>query len=508
MLPIGHFLTLVNYNCFVAFPGAVMLRSPPIFRRTFRPASPSCRPQLSTGPRVIRSVRRGFSVFRWGWWWLPAVALALQPVAGQEVRETPRDASFRSAAPLNLHLVIREDLVNRLAARDEVQPGPVEDVFEDTLIRGHQVTATRLRIDLRPSESEGRFAFVLEGATSSLTSGLSPQAIVKSVGCQKFVATKEVLFDGFQLATRHAVVSVRADHQNIGAVTPLTGRPLGPLAEQVVLSVAQHRQPAAEAFARQRVIERVYPQFDAEIDRQLANVNRLLKETLQTRLRSARLMPDRVCLRTTQRHLHLAASIAAPLAEGMLRPAPAQLIAEHGITAYLHESLLQGIVDRANLAGRTTTNRDVMRLLALTGLTDEFEPTGLLAELDVEIEFVDVDPLLIRIGDDETRIVVRARFKAASQELLPPLEITIPCRLEATEDAWLVKTGPIQVRTTEGTSDGTSLAEVAVKRMIETSLPKLSFPRKLPADLVPEGRAAPQVSSIRSGQGWLVIGVD
>jgi hypothetical protein len=309
------------------------------------------------------------------------------------------------------------------------------------------------------------------------------------------------------LATRHAVVAARAENLNVGAVTKFTGRPLGPFVEHVVLTAAQHRQPAAEAFARRRVIERVYPRFNREIDGRLGQGNRFLKETLQKRLQTAHLMPGRLSVRSTDDHLHFAASVAVPLDVAAVEPAPERLVGRYGVCLYLHQSLFQGVMEHANLAGTTTSSQELIRLLRLTGLAKD-EPSGPLATVDVEIELAEVDPLRIEIGDDETRVRLRAKFKAVGQELVPPMEIAIPCRLRQEDHDWVVQIGDVRVRALNGPSDGTSIAEVTVKKLVETSLPRLSFPRQFPAEFTPDGRTPPQITSVRSGNGWLVIGID
>lgn len=438
--------------------------------------------------------------------------LAAQPASGQDVITngplSPDPAVAIVPPPWNLHLVVTEDVLNRLVARSQIEPREVQDVFEDTPISGQQVTTSRLTLDLQPSSTTGRILMVLDGETSSSTAGFSPQAVINSVGRHQFHATKEILFNGYELATRHAVVSARADTQNVGAVTMFSGRPLGPLVEQVVLGIAQYRQPAAEAFARQRIVEQVYPKFDREIDSQLAIGNTFLKDTIPSRWKSLNRLPERLRVRTTDTHLHLAASVAVPLETTAISPAPDRLVEKHGLAIYLHESLLQGMAERAGLAGRKTTHRELWRWLELLGCaTGEPLPAGI-ADLDVHIEFSDVDPLQIQIVDDETRLTLRAEFKPEGQDLLPMLEVTIPFRLVHDDDDWQLSAGPVQVRSLEGNANGTSLAELTVQKVIEASLPTLRFPRRLPACYWPEGKTPPVITSIRSAAGWLVIGVD
>lgn len=438
---------------------------------------------------------------------LSQVLTAQEIIESSPVLTTP--AISVPTSPLNLHVVISEALLNCLVAREDVQAGEVRDQFEDTPVAGQQLTLAKVRLDLRPSQTEGRMVMILDGDTASSTAGFSPQAIVSSVNHQQFQASKEILFDGYQLATRRAEVFVlHTDQQNTGAVTPLTGSVFGPLAERVVLRVAQQRQPAAEAFARRRVVEKVYPAFNGEVDSQLSNGNKLLKEIVQPRLQTVRLMPERMQVRSTDTHLHFAASVAVPLDVATLPPAPRELVADHGVSIYLHQSLLQGVVERSELAGMTVNQKELFRLMRLVGLSvDEAKLPGL-ADLDVEIEFAEVDPLTVEIGTDETRVTLRAAFKAAGQETLPPYAVTIHYRMVERGDNWELKTGVLDAKALDGESDGSSMTELAIKKVFEATLPKVTFPRRLPSSIWPAGKTPPAIKSIRSGNGWLVIGVD
>ena len=145
--------------------------------------------------------------------------------------------------------------------------------------------------------------------------------------------------------------------------------------------------------------------------------------------------------------------------------------------------------------------------MKLVGLADDSAPVGL-ADLGVDIEFADVDPLQIQIVEDETRVTLRAAFKPAGQDLLPPVAVTIPFRLRLVDADWQLRAGPVQVRSLEAGENGTSIAEIAVKKAIEASLPSPQFPQQLPATFWPEGQTPPKITSIRSAAGWLVIGVD
>src|SRR5262249_40935233 len=161
---------------------------------------------------------------------------------------------------------------------------------------------------------------------------------------------------------------------------------------------------------------------------------------------------------------------------------------DSGVAIYLHESLLQGIVDRSELAGRKTTNQELLRQLSSVGLTVEMPPlTAGLSDLDVEIEFDRVNPLVIRVGEDETRVIFRASFNPVGHHLFPHFEVTIPYRLIKRDENWVLKPGPVEVRKLAGGEPDETLTERAVKKVLDASLPSVSFPQQLPATLWPEG---------------------
>ncbi|MFO0918451.1 MAG: hypothetical protein U0872_09070 [Planctomycetaceae bacterium] len=438
---------------------------------------------------------------------LAILGLATQPICGQEFKDDPLPARSPQAslAVPNLHLVVREDFLNRIAAGETVQTGDVQDTFEDTIIRGTQVTKSTFRVDLKPSSTQGRAWVVVDGQVNSNTQGYNSKAIVNTLGHQQFHAVKEVLFDGYQLATRHAEIQVRADNQSVGAVTHFTGRPLGPLVERVILNIAESRKVEANDFARQRLADELYPRFDGEIDQKLSEGNRLLKSTVQPWLRQTNTFPDRIQVLTTETHAHVAIAVAAALDMQTPPPVPSGLLADHGVSLYVHDSLLQGLVERFDLAGKKINTRDLPGFKL--GVENEQALSGL-PDLNVHIELAEVDPITVELLEDEARVVIRAGFQIGGQALLPALEIALTMQIREQGDQWEVHLTNVQVQHLDGSSSGNSLAELAVKKVIEANFTKQSFPRQLPANYWPEGKTPPEINSIRLSGGWLVIGAD
>lgn len=214
-----------------------------------------------------------------------AISVPMQvPLPAQESIEIPPPIG-------NLRIMVSENFLNRVIARDETKPGEVRDFILGAQVSGRQVTATRVRLDVLPAANQARGTLVLTGTTQAETTGVTPQAMVDVASQQEFSAVKEIYFDGLKFSTRHAVVHVRAKNQTLGAKTPLTGTLLGGIANRIAYREAERRRPQAEAVARDRVAERVYPEFDNAIDQQLANANDQLEGTVRRLMKTANLMP-------------------------------------------------------------------------------------------------------------------------------------------------------------------------------------------------------------------------
>ena len=191
----------------------------------------------------------------------------------------------------------------------------------------------------------------LNGTTQSQTTGVTPQAMVDTASRQKFLAIKEVYFDGTTLSTRHAVVRVRAQNQTLGATTALSGSIIGGIADRIAYRAAERRQAEGEAIARDRVAERVYPEFDTAIDNQLAKSNEQLEGTVRPMLRMANFMPAQQQVWSTDTFLSYSAQFEAETPTTSAAPLEGQINRDDGISVVIHETLLNMLVARVGFEG-------------------------------------------------------------------------------------------------------------------------------------------------------------
>lgn len=429
----------------------------------------------------------------------------------------------RPAGPANLRILISEAFLNRLVAQDRVEPGPVRDVILGAQVSGQQTTVARLRADLVPSQDKARVALVLNGDVQSLTKGVTPQAVIDTLGKQQFFAVKEVYFDGVQLSTRHAEVYIRALNQTLGAMTPLSGTLFGGLADRIAFRAAEQQRNQSEAVARDRLADRLFPSFDGEVDAKLAQANRQLGP-IRKWLDSVKLLPSTQAVWSTDTQLfqdyYVGATPAPPIGA-----APEAAEGEGGLKLSIHESLLNTFIERTGLKGLKTTDKKLRELeepflsnLLSGGTTpvDENGESALKAPVlpdetegfVTDIEFDEHDPLTVRVERDRVLVTIKAHFKPAGQALVPPMAVTIPYQTSIVGNKIRLTAGtPHVVAQDRGDPDAPpTLLEKAVQKVIEAELDPLDFDRALPAGAWPMAGPAPKITALKSdNNGWITI---
>jgi hypothetical protein len=321
-----------------------------------------------------------------------------------------------------------------------------------------------------------------------------------------------------RFSTRHAVVFVRAQNQTVGAVTPFTGTLIGGIADRIAFRAAEKRKPESEAIARDRVAERVFPEFDNGVDKQLGNANDQLEQRLRPILQRTNFMPSQQQLSSTDTYLNYSIQLGEETPMNSTEPLERLVVKEEGVNLLVHESLLNQLVERSGLKGLTTTDQVIRSLLEpyeikpAADATDSDQPVGLpgMENVVTTIEFDATNPLTIRLEQDRAVVTMRAVFKPAGQELLPPLAVTIEYKTSIEGDKIVVTPGKVQV---EPQKDGdnnatTGIALKLISQVIESSLSKLAVDRNLPAAMWPFGGLIPRVTGIRSQDGWAVVSVN
>ena len=432
----------------------------------------------------------------------------------------------RPAGPANLRVTIGEAFLNRVIARETVQPGPVRDVILGAQVTGRQTTVSRLKLDLKPSTDKASAQFILNGDVQTMTTGVTPQAMIDTAGQQQFFAVKDVFFDGNQFSTRHATVYIRANNQTVGAMTPLTGTLFGGLADRIAYRAAERQKAAGEAVARDKLAERLFPTFDGEVDANLAQGNRKL-EPLRKWLESAKLMPASQSVWTSDTQMVYEALVSDDKTGSDIAPLGETAAGDNTLQLSIHESLLNTLVDRAGLKGYKTTDkhlRDLERQL-LPSSSDSSQPEADLGSQETlkaptlpsgtdsfvtDIELDEFEPLTFRLERDRLLVIIKATFKPAGQAVMPPMTVTIPYQTQLVGNSIRLAAGKPQVVAQDRKDPDApqTIMEMAVQKVIEADLDPVMFDRALPAALWTGSGPAPKVASIKSDNGWVTISID
>jgi hypothetical protein len=451
--------------------------------------------------------------------WCGLAWLIASPLPAQTSYYTTRRTVVSDApvAPFNVHLVVTEEFLNRFVAREQVEPGPVEEQVQEVAVRGERVSNTRLSLDLVPCLDKAHAQIVLDGDVQSRTAGFSEQAVVHTIGNQQFRATKDLFFDGETVSTRHATISVNSQMHNVGIQTKLDHTPLGPVVNRVAMKIADQRRPQSEELSRQRLTERVYPKFDGEVDQKLAEANALLETRLRATLKKYDLWPTASRVTTTDRHLHYAVAYAGDVALAAPSPPRVDLAAVHAVNYYVHESAINALFDRLKLKGLKTTDRDLRGMLSrLRSLRDPASPEGPAGALgmmnfETHIEFDSERPISVELNNEQLTLRIRAQIRPMGQALLPPLELAVPIRLVERGSQWQLIVSDLDVRPLDEPSGPDRPTDAGIK-VIRDALAdvakEFTFPRELDLPSYPQDKPKLQLTRVRAVDGWLAVSLD
>lgn len=348
----------------------------------------------------------------------------------------------------NLYTQTNENVFNQAIVPQATESEPINEVTESgATVRGNTVTTTTRRIDLVPSPQEARMAIKVNGDIKAHAVGQQCSIKVYTQGAAEFWAEKQSTFNGFAFHPEPAKISVNAMVIPYAARTPVSCLPgLGSCFESVVLNQATAQRPESEAEMRQRIAERVIPELNREVNSNLAEANDDLQNNRYRRLSKYNLYPVLMQTATTETHL-LSKTLIRDRVELGGGPPPLMFNHPTGMNYHIHESLINNIADRMDLAGRTMTEDefraeverffsdligyefDFSKVEEATEPSDEEQPMG-----PDKFVFDKVSPFKVQIRNNQLQLTVRTALVRADGEKLDPHDIMIPIEYQLEGD--------------------------------------------------------------------------
>lgn len=405
----------------------------------------------------------------------------------------------------NVRASVGEGLFKEVVQECRIEGRPVRDCFMGTRLVGDSTTTSQIGFNLVPNSRQAEFEIEVDGEVRSRTTGYNAKATLFSTGRHYFKARKRVRFDGYRFNSQPASISVNANNNTYAARTKYSKIPiLGKIANKIAVKEAAKRRPKSEAFARRRVGENVLPEFNAEVDDQLAEQNVELANEVRPRFEEVGLQPETLALSSTSSML--LASARMMNGDELAGTAPLDLAAPlNGAILQLHESALNNGIDRIGLAGQSLTETELRQKIAdfassVAGKTVEIDPPA--EEDGNKFVFAKKDPIRVQFENGSLVVTLKTGLKRPGEEDLPEQEVTIVLNYSVEGDVLKVTRDTVKVSAKQG------IATAAVLRSrIQKSIPE-ERDREAVLELEQEDSSETtklSIDSIDMLDGWLVL---
>jgi hypothetical protein len=351
--------------------------------------------------------------------------LGLSPLAeGRQLSER-LESHYRNA---NFRAVVTGDLLNRLTPLREPELTLVDDRVMGRPVHGQSLNAADVRVRLISDPARLRLALEVQGQVSALTSSSAGPATFQDASQSYYTAWKELELGTWGIRAWPAQVSVQNNDIRLRAVRTDFDRI--PLLRELVQGVArsQHEQSksAVSAELARKIEAQAKAKIDTETEARLGTFSRRLQQQVLAPLDEMQLEPTVISAETSPQRLVMRLRVAAIDQLGGHTPRP-QAPADSLASVQIHESLLNNILQRLDLAGHTLTVAELRQRLASRMPKAGFFERDPETE-DAQITFAKHDALRIRC--DEGQMVLTLAIEALRR---PPyhwrdFQVRIPYR--------------------------------------------------------------------------------
>ncbi len=426
----------------------------------------------------------------------------LKSSTDQQRRDLARrfDIHYRNA---NVRVAIAAGLLNRLAPDQQPTSEPVNETILGSTVNGNSTASTALSVKLIPDPQQWQFNLVVSGTVDSQTQTTHGPVTFAHQNQATYDVHKHVTVDPSGLHIERATASVDTAGTLVGMRTNYDSVPL---LRTIVRNsaISQHDANLAEANreTEMRVAEKAMQRVDEQADPRIAKAEENLNHSLIEPLRRLSLDPTAMAMATTETRLQLRSRLAGSdqLGANTARPeAPADSLA----SMQLHESAINNLLERLELAGRTFTLPELHRWLAdKLGRKDATPPDDL--PDGVEITFAQYNPVRVHVEGARLELVLSIAEIHQGKHHWREFEVRAPYR--PTTDglkAAFVRDGAIELG---GLSTGKP--EVALRGIFSKVLSRERKLEVIPDRIANDARLAGlQVTQLTAEDGWIAVAI-
>jgi hypothetical protein len=271
------------------------------------------------------------------------------------------ESHYRNA---NLRLVVSGELVNRLLPGERSFDEAVDERIVGARVFGNARTSAQLRARLLPDQSRWRVGLEVEGEVESETMATRGPATFLNEGLARYQARKTLLFDRLGMRTRATEVEADSETALRDVQTSVDRVPLiGWVARSIAIQQHAEQSAAARWEIAARLRQRTRQKLDAEVEKELDQLQADLDRRLLTPLREIQLGFEPLELQTTDEHLIGRYRLAAPHQLAAFTPRPREP-EDSLVCVQVHDSLVNNTIRQLELDNKRVDLREFLQDLS------------------------------------------------------------------------------------------------------------------------------------------------
>ena len=307
----------------------------------------------------------------------------------------------------NVRLTVSERLVNRLLPEMPEANEPFRDHIMGASVFGRNRIRNDLLVNFIPDPERIRLQLETRGQVQSRTWARQSGFTINNIGASRYRAVKEVVFDRKGVSTSSIDTSSSTRQRVVGMESRFDGIPLvGWLARRVAENKIQQAAPMTRQITRNKLETTVGQRFEDEVSTAIQTFRASVYQAVTEPLIALDLEPDALELRTDSDQIVTRFRLAGrdQMAAFTARPVepPGSLL-----SAQLHESVVNNIFNRIDLAGETYTVDGLIEHLShVFNYKIEPDDANSARDADATFEFAPYDPLRVDFEDGRMTMTV------------------------------------------------------------------------------------------------------
>lgn len=319
---------------------------------------------------------------------------ASQNLAGQ-IEGHYRNANFRVS--------VSENFINRLLPQTPEIDQPINDNIMGAHVRGNSRIKNRLLIRLIPDNSKVNLWLEANGRVRSITQARRSGFRIDNQGVSRYQVFKRIAVNRSGVETDAPYAVSETSSQVVGMQSNLDPIPVvGWVARRIAQNKIHESAPATDRHTRQMVESSAKEQVETEVQTQLSQVSDYLFINMLQPLIALELEPTPIEMKTTSDRVVMRYRLAGrdQMAAHTARP---RALAGSLMSIQLHESVLNNLLDRIEISGRTFTAQELTEHLMKVFRSQQATGSKEMNH-EASFEFAPYDPMRIEFKDGQVEM--------------------------------------------------------------------------------------------------------